>query len=497
MDPIVTVTGGQVRGRTTNGVTAFLAIPYASPPVGPLRFQAPHRVANWDGVRDGVELGPTSPQIPYPAPIAALLGTFITPGDDYLHLNVWTPDGGGSDLPVLVWIHGGAFSRGSNTIPTYDGTAFARDGVVLVSINYRLGFPGFGVVDGGATNRGLRDQLFALEWVQNNVAAFGGDPAQVTVFGESAGAMSVAALLTSPLSTGLFHRAIMQSGNVSTAAELADARNASVYLADQLGVEPTVDGLATISSAALLDAQTALAVEFANDPNPDRWGASAVRAGLGAMTCVPTIDGDVVPQLPVDAIRAGAGHDIAVLAGTNSDEFRFFTVPAGLGAAVTIEALPFALARYGIAPAVVETYAAQRPEASPGDLLAAVLSDHAFRSDTTRMAELRAHAPASTHLYDFAWASGIPDLGACHALEIGFVFDNLVNSQSITGPTPPQQLADRMHSAWVAFAQHGNPGWPRYEESNPAVQMFDDPESRVVLDPRAAELAALRAGHCA
>jgi para-nitrobenzyl esterase len=205
--PTVQTSDGAVRGITRNGVHAFLGIPYAAPPFGPRRFAAPQQPERWDGVRSATEYGPTVPKPPYAPPYDVLLPEPQIPGEDCLNLNVWTPDPGASGLPVFVWIHGGAFVYGSGAVPVYDGTAFARDGVVCVTINYRLGVDGFlQFADDGPANRGLLDQVAALRWVQQNIAAFGGDPARVTIGGESAGAMSVASLLAMPSARGLSAR---------------------------------------------------------------------------------------------------------------------------------------------------------------------------------------------------------------------------------------------------------------------------------------------------
>src|SRR5262245_28348358 len=177
MQPVVGTTSGQVRGAISDGVARFLGIPYAAAPVGPLRFQAPQPPAAWDGVRDAAEFGPTPPKPAYSPPMDEILIEREFPGDDYLNLNVWTPDPGATGLPVMVWIHGGAFQNGNSSLAVYDGSAFARDGVVLVSMNYRLGVDGFAYLPGTPANRGLLDQIAALEWVRDNIAAFGGDPA--------------------------------------------------------------------------------------------------------------------------------------------------------------------------------------------------------------------------------------------------------------------------------------------------------------------------------
>ncbi|AYF76746.1 carboxylesterase/lipase family protein [Nocardia yunnanensis] len=492
MAEIVSVSGGKVRGTSDRGVTRFLGIPYAAAPVGPARFEAPRPVAEWSGVRDALEFGPTCVQSPYPPPIHALLGSDGIPGDDYLNVNVWTPEQGGSGLPVLVWIHGGAFVRGSNARAIYDGSSFARDGVVMVSINYRLGVSGFAAVPGSASNRGLRDQIFALEWVQENITAFGGDPGNVTVFGESAGGMSVVALLASPRARGLFRRAIAQSANGSGVATAEDAGKVAGQLAQVLGIEPTVAAFGALGPEALRTAQDAVALALMTDPDPARWGASIITNGLGIMSFFPVIDGDIVPERPTDVLVTQPDLTVPLLTGWTAEEFRFFTFPVGLAAAITEHTLPQFLGRYGVGPAVADCYAAHRPGATPADVFAAVVTDLVFRDDVMRIAEATATAGNPAFVYEFAWRTPVPDLGACHVMEIPFVFDRLDAAPALTGPTPPQPLADEVHRAWVRFATQGDPGWSRFDPATRTVHVFDAPHSHDVADPRADELRALR-----
>ncbi|MDN5929724.1 MAG: carboxylesterase family protein, partial [Pseudonocardia sp.] len=359
-------------------------------------------------------------------------------------------------LPVMVWIHGGAFVNGSNSIASYDGTAFARDGVVLVTVNYRLGAEGFLHLPDAPPNRGLLDQVAALRWVRDNIAAFGGDPDAVTVFGESAGALSVGTLLAMPSAAGLFRRAILQSGAAHHALTAATASKVAGYVAEEVGVEPTRDAFAAVPGARLVTAQQALSAQASTQPDPARWGEIT----LDSMIFEPVVDGEVLPALPIDAIAAGASADVEILVGTNRDEHRFFLVPTGAADQVTDAVLDAVAGAYRLPEGAVDRYRAQRPEASPGLVLADVMGDWFFRIPALRLAE--AHGRA--HVYEFDWVAGVLDgrLGSCHAAEIGFVFDTLAASSGLAGGAPPQDLADAMHRAWVAFATDGDPGWPRY-----------------------------------
>ncbi len=468
------------------GGWAFRGIPYAAAPTGAAQFAAPGPAPVWSDVRDAAAPGPTCPQTPYPPAIAALIGTHIQPGADCLNVDVWTPDPGASGLPVLVWIHGGAFTRGANSIPVYDGSAFARDGVVLVAVNYRLGVWGFSPFPDAPDNRGLLDQLAALRWVQRNVAAFGGDPDLVTVFGESAGGMSIADLLGSPAAAGLFRRAIVQSGHSQLVAERADAVRVTGEIAARLGVAPTAAAFADVDPADILAAQDQIGLEVATDPDPARWGSSVIEQGFGVVHILPTVGDAVLPVRPSCADAPA----VDLLIGTTAEEFRFFVVPHGLSAAISAELLPLLLQRYGVEPGVIEVFAADRPDDSPGDIFAAVLSELGFRAPALQDAQAHTAAGGATYVYEFDWPSGVDGLGACHALEVPFVFDTLDHAGTLTGPTPPQSLADDMHRAWIRFAATGDPGWPRYAADG-AVQQFRATGPQVVLHPRAAELAAV------
>ncbi|MFI6046959.1 carboxylesterase/lipase family protein [Nocardia sp. NPDC051321] len=477
---VVALPQGKVRGSSTGSVHAFLGIPYAAAPLGASLFQAPGPAPSWDDERDATHFGPTAPQLGYQEPLRSILHNPAIDGPEFLNLNVWTPDPGASGLPVLVWIHGGAYRLGSSAVSVYNGHAFARDGVVLVSMNYRLGAIGFAALDGSPANRGLLDQIAALQWVRDNIAAFGGDPGQVTLFGESAGGMSVATLLASPLTEGLFHRAIIQSGNGTIASTLDDARLVAADFAGRLDTTPE-----TAEIPALLAAEQNLIADFSVDQNPSRWGRSTLAAGLGLMAFHPTIDGHTLTHLPVDAIAAGAADHIPLIIGTTADEFRLYSAPTGLTTALPADALPNVLASRGIDPALADTYAANRPGATPGDLMAAILTDFAFRIPTLHLAE----AAATAYVYEFAWPTSHLDLRACHAIEIAFVFDTLTaegTSMLLGRDIPPQTLASEIHHTWIDFAAGRTP-WTPYDLDTRSVMTFNTPRSQLVSDPRADE----------
>lgn len=483
--PVARIGAGAVRGTTTDGIAAFKGIPYAAPPVGSLRFAAPAPVAPWDGIRDATSYGPTPAKPHYLPPFDRMLSDPHIDGDDVLNLNVWTPedrvaDGGDDLLPVLVWIHGGAFRGGTGAVGTYDGSAFARDGVVCVTINYRLGMDGFGLLPDAPDNRGLLDQIAALRWVQDEIAAFGGDPGRVTIAGESAGAMSVVTLLAATPARGLFHGAIAQSG----AGHHAQPRESATRVAEELGrrlqVEPTAAGFATVPVDDFIAAQLQLSQEVTSTERA-AWGA----LGLDGMPYEPVLGDEVLPRLPIDALRDAAVETdrVPLLIGTNSEEFRFWLVPLGLLPHVTVEALPYAGDPYRLPPEAVAVYAGAP---TPADGLTAIMSDWMFRIPALRVAEARWGGPPATHVYEFRWPSPCLDgeLGAAHAVEIGFAFDTTENEAAwgMIGPDAPKALASEMHAAWVAFARDGDPGWPAYEADRRTVRIFGGAEGEGALE---------------
>ncbi|MFD4319440.1 carboxylesterase/lipase family protein [Streptomyces sp. NPDC058548] len=482
--PEVLTRYGALRGSAKDGVAAFLGVPYARAPVGPLRFRTPEPVEPWDGVREATAFGPTAPKRPYAAPLDALLPDPDVAGDDCLNLNVWAPWGGPDSAapdggrPVMVWIHGGSLVHGSSAVPVYDGTAFARDGVVLVSVNYRLGIEGFGVFPDAPGNLGLLDQIAALTWVRDSIAAFGGDPERVTVFGESAGAISIAALLASPLAKGLFRRAVVQSG-APIAQPLDRARRTTEAVAARLKVPATAEAFARVDRDRLLAAQTEVT------------GKGSPLTGGHSFQIV--VDGEVVPRDPAEALADGASAEVDLLMGTTTEEYRLWFVPSGTTERVGPLVQRLLLWRTKVPSRTARVYRAGRPQEKPGEVLGALATDKLLRIPLNALADARLNTggTAATYMYEFGWPSPVLDLRACHALELGFVFDTLdmPETRALTGPDAPRDLAAAMHAAWVSFAVTGDPGWRRWDPSRP-VMTFGPGLPSLVEAPREAERRA-------
>jgi para-nitrobenzyl esterase len=476
MDIVVKTSSGAVRGARHDGIYCFKGLAYAAAPIGSLRFAPPAPCAPWHGVREALAFG-AKPLQPRMAPdVEAMLADPSVVGDDCLNLNIWSGALGEARMPIMVWIPGGAFELGSAA--SYDGARFARDGVVCVAINYRVGAEGFAYLAPGQANFGLQDQIAALVWVKQNIRAFGGDPDNVTIFGESAGAMSIGALLAAPSARGLFRRAILQSGGAQAVTTPANAIKATRALAAKLGVEASRAGLAGTRPERLLAAQSALKQDILVHPDPALWGEEAIAS---LMPFQPVIDGEILPAAPLARIAAGASDDVAMMAGFNSNDWRIFLFANGVSD-IPDETLlgPVAahgfkcLAAYGLAPG--PALAAYR----------ALQTDWWCRIPALRLAEARAHAP--TYLYEFAWRSPAAGglFGACHGLEMPFVFDTLDKGAAqimgpLLGPAPPQELADAMHTAWLSFARSGDPGWPAYEHKTRSAMLFAAP-SRIVQE---------------
>ncbi len=469
MSAIIETTLGPVRGEQLERHRRFRGIPFAAPPVGALRFAAPRAAKPWTQVRDANAYGDSAVQ-----PKSLLPGMQVgAQSENCLTLNVYTPACDDARRPVLCWIHGGGFVTGGSSQPLYEGRALVERGdVVLVTINYRLGF--FGYVDlseleGATANAGQLDQIAALEFVRDNIERFGGDPRNVTIFGESAGGMAVSALLAMPGARGLFHKAIAQSGAAAATLDRATAaRIADIWLR-HLGVSRGgVAELRKRPASELLAAQIATANEM--------------RDGRVFLACAPVVDGDTLPQHPLQAIREGAAAGIPLLTGTTRDEWRLFEMPSlmkDLDARAIVKRLSARLPDGADVERLVAIYADARSEdlerAEEARLIyLALQTDRTFRIPAIQIAEAQsAHQPA-TFMYLFSWSSPARrgELGACHAIELPFVFGTLdapgMDRFSGSGPEA-ERLASRVMDAWLAFARSGEPGhsglprWERYE----------------------------------
>ncbi|MEU5082477.1 MULTISPECIES: carboxylesterase/lipase family protein [Streptomyces] len=471
--PEVTTTAGAVRGRREAGLAVFRGIPYAQPPVGAARFGAPRPVDRWDGVRDALAFGPPPPQEPI-GPEAAPAGN--TPaGDDWLTVNVWTPDPDpAARRPVMVWIYGGAYKLGSADDPAYDGSRLARENeVVLVTFNYRVGVEGFLRIEGAPANRGLLDQVAALEWVRENITAFGGDPHQVTVFGESAGAGSVTALLAMPRARSLFRRAIAQSvpGPLFSDALAGDIAEA---LVGGIGLRPTTADLSDVDPGELAEAGAALCSRMREYAH--RWGPVAHTPTAFA----PVVDGDVLAATPWEALARGAARDVELVVGHTRDEYRFFLHLDGtLGRRVDEDLASLLLGLFGPAPDAERAYRAAFPDASAEYLCELVRSDWLFRMPSLHLAEAHTSGGGRAYLYELTFPAPADGgaLGACHALDVPLTFGVYGGiGEMLIGPEPSprtEALSARFRSAWTAFAATGDPGWPAYDTGRRLVRLFD------------------------
>ncbi|ONI86586.1 hypothetical protein ALI144C_11410 [Actinosynnema sp. ALI-1.44] len=448
MSPRVRTTAGTVQGLQADGVAAFRGVPFAAPPVGPLRFAAPRPPVPWEGVRDATAFGPPPPQPSRP-----------TTGDDWLNLAVWTPSPGRTGLPVVFWISGGGYLDCDSANPHLDGTTLAKAGVVVVSAHYRSGFEGFARLGGAPDNRGLLDQLAALRWVHDNIAAFGGDPGNVTLLGQSAGAGSIAALLTMPAAAGLIRRAIPQSipGTFFT-PELAT--DIATEISAELGRAPRADDLAEVPPADLVEATRNVTVRLAR--RLDRWGAVAH---------TPTPFSPVVDS-PWAALSGGAARGVELLVGHTRDEFSLLATRLGDISDTEVDTLIDGLPTTPGA----QRYRAAYPTLSPSALRETALSDWLFRMPAVHLADAAHAGGARVWLYELRW--GFNAAGATHGLDTLLVFGTTHINTGLTqeGPdtmTQARDLSELIRSEHVAFAATGDPGWPRYEPRGRATRVYD------------------------
>ncbi|MCE3555820.1 carboxylesterase family protein [Pseudonocardia sp. RS11V-5] len=452
---VITTRLGRLEGVTlTGGIERFTGVPYAEAPIGALRFREAQERTPWAGIRDATRPGPTSPQAEVDNPLhRRLAASGWVRGDDTLNLNVWTADRSGA-APVCVWIYGGAFKEGNGLLPLYDGAAFARDGIVAVSIQYRVGLDGFGLFEGGPANLGLRDQVAALRWVRDHIADFGGDPGRVTVFGQSAGGASVARLLSAPAVRGLIHRGINQSGPVWTGIEPEQALRTTHAVARCLGIPATPEALAAVPEEVLL----AATLDVAGRPGDPGSGSHPL---------------SVVADPDFPAVPAFADAAVPVLAGFCSDEFGLFSSPdPDLDRAAAVAEL-----KEPGSEDLLDALHDALPAAGWGTLVRKVREHDLFVGPLLDWMRDAAAAGVPVHGYEFGWRTraldGAP--GACHNLELPFVFDLLDREHvtDLTGPEPPRALADRMHGDWVRFMRDGLVDGRRADGTTESLQVYD------------------------
>ena len=482
MSVLVETKYGTLSGIQNKNHQSFLGIPYAAPPVGTLRFCAPQSPTGWEDVREASEFSASCLQKESNVQGMAADGPL---SEDCLYLNVFTPKADGKKRPVMFWIHGGGYIYGSSNSPTYNGGPLAERGdVVVVSINYRLGLFGYlylgghGGKDWGASaNCGQLDQIAALRWVQENITVFGGDPSNVTIFGESAGAGAVITLMAMPEARPLFHRAISQSGSVNSIQQSEDAARTTEDFLKEVGIDPAdTQKLQELPAETILEAQPSLPMDF-NGP---------MRGGL---RLTPVVDDDTLPRHPAELFKSGEMTEIPFLIGSNRDEIKLFKDPTQVKpiADETLEKIVGSFkSMFSVAEAkeVIDTYKQSREARGlPQDnvnILDAIISDSMFKMPSIRIAE--SHGQAFVYLFTYESPALKGALGACHALEMAFVFGTLHTQfePRFTGTGPEaEKLSELMMDAWLAFARNGSPNhtgldeWPVYDPARRATMIFD------------------------
>lgn len=488
-DVAVTVTTrhGPVGGRSVDGTAVFRGVPYGAPTTGSRRLAPPQPPEPWSPVLDCTSSAVAAPQ--NPSILETALGADgLVFDEDCLRLNVFTTTVNAS-APVMVWFHGGGFETGTASMGWYDGTNLARRGVVVVTVGYRLGALGFLAVPGapGSGCFGLLDQVASLEWVRDNVAAFGGDPDRVTVFGESAGAMSIGTLLAAPGAQGLFHRAILQSGSTHNVVSPAMAERVADRFGTALGIDPTdLDALRAVAVDEVLAAQATL--------------SRAEDQGLG-LPWQPVLGSDAVPRLPIEAVREGAADGVALLVGTTLEEMKLFPLITPSLADVDDPVLVHRAQRYEAQMdrppgSLLAAYEERTAGLTPPDRWLALLTDLVFRIPAIRLAEATSARGAEVRMYLFAERSDAfgGALGACHAMDLPFSWDNLGSpgTEILVGEITEARrtLARRMGDVWTAFAA-GAPdpsptdmaAWPSYEPRRRATMWLAADGVRIIDDP--------------
>lgn len=472
---------GKVRGVVDGQSTRFRGIPFAAAPFGANRFRFPQAVDAWEGIRDALHSGVGAPQ---PAATEDPFNSYFNPakqGEDCLSLDIWTPDVGAGGLPVMVWIHGGGFMTGSGSAPAHDGRTFARDGIVHVGINYRLGIDGFLYLGEGTDNLGLRDQIAALQWVQENIAAFGGDPTNVTVFGQSAGAVSVLDLLAMPSARGLFAKAIAQSGSPAVTASIESAQQVAERVAERLGVPASSEGMRQISVERTVAEIMPMTMEWLDFR---KWGSQS-------FTVSPWRAVHGTESLPEPPQQAAAKSQVPLLTGTTKNETTGFLKSLGMLEKMNWLVGNTILRQLGADRSIRSVYRSVRGVRGKQQMVEAAWTDWAFRIPTINLLDART---APSHLYEFHWQDpSLPaGLGANHALEVPFVRDDFASARAVGEAgeqmlyDAPQELATQMHQAWLNFARTGDPGWPSYEATQRLTMVFNR-SSEVISDPAGPE----------
>lgn len=471
-EAIVETNYGKVQGEFLGDVYVFRGIPYAKPPVGTLRFKAPEKCDKWEGIYDATKFASIAPQTP--SDVMNFLGNQITTmNEDCLYLNIWSPAPDNKRRAVMVWIHGGAFVAGSGSSPWYDGRNFAKNGdVVVVTLNYRLGVFGFLHLNElnehypTSGNNGILDQIAAIEWVKENIHHFGGDPERITVFGESAGAMSIGAMLGIPKARGLFQQVILQSGAAHHTISSKKGTEVTKQFLNLLNIdEDNIDKLQQLSMDDLLQAQSQLPM----------------------MSLVPVVDGKVIPEHPLTAITKGSTKNLKMIIGTNKDEYNLFSVfdPLWKNASEDMKKIIFEKSFQDKWEQIQEEFIKDKPLTL--DLYNELMSLQIFVNPAYTLADLHVKQDAPVWVYRFDWET--PVLGgllkATHALEIPFVWNNLENTEILTGTGENRQIvAKHMHKEWIHFAKYGEPSseWPKYELIKREVMSFSI-EKKVLKDP--------------
>ena len=444
---------GVLRGRWEDGVAVYRGIPFAAPPVGPRRFAAPQSAEPWDGIRDASRFGPPPPQLGHP-----------TDSDDWLNLAVWTPDPGRAALPVVVWISGGGYLNCDSADPYLTGAAVAAAGAVVVSANYRTGFEGFAHISEAPDNRGLLDQVAALGWVQDNVAGFGGDPGNVTVLGQSAGAGSIAALLTTPVAAGTFRRAILQSipGTYFTTNLAADI---SAEICGELGRTPRVADIADVAPDDLVAAARSVTDRLLQ--RFDRWGPVA----YSSTPFAPVVDGDLLPSAPWAAIAGGAARGAELLVGHSRDEYSLLAARLPDIDDIQVDALID-----GLSPTPgAHRYRAADPSATAKQLRETALSDWLYRMPALHLAEAADRGGARVWLYELSWGFG--PHGASHGLDTLLLFGttDLAGEVTTAGPNAVatvEGLSQLIRAEHLEFVTTGEPGWTRFRTVEPWTRVY-------------------------